>query len=300
MKRIAGAIKRNATYFFYYLLLKICKEKYLAVKASVPKKKGRIAKYNWGDDINIYFLEKITGRKVLLVPEAIISKRISIPFYMCIGSIITFFRLNNGIIWGSGIINQNQIDEIKGRPMKICAVRGPKTRNLLLEKGMACPEIYGDPAMLLPFVYKKQLSKEYSLGIIPHFIDVDCGFVNNHRDEVGVKIIRVQDYTNWTDFIDDICKCEMILSSSLHGLIISETYGVPNIWAKFGEYVEGWDFKFQDYYESIGKEGINPVLVDGEFDVGKLREYGEKWDKGTIDLKPLIDACPFTINLHLT
>ncbi|MBO6272269.1 hypothetical protein J6O48_05745 [bacterium] len=51
--------------------------------------------------------------------------------YLTIGSIISdTFVDNKTIIWGSGIISENR--GFTKKPYKILAVRGPKTRNVLL------------------------------------------------------------------------------------------------------------------------------------------------------------------------
>jgi pyruvyltransferase len=52
-------------------------------------------------------------------------------------------------------------------------------------------------------------------------------------------------------FIDEILECEFIASSSLHGLIASDSYGIPNVRLKISDQIIGGDFKFEDYYEGV-------------------------------------------------
>ncbi len=59
--------------------------------------------------------------------------------------------------------------------------------------------------------------------------------------------------------IDNILSCEIILSSSLHGLIVADAYNTPSSWIKFSNKVYGNGFKFRDYYASIGYEE-DPIL----------------------------------------
>lgn len=74
--------------------------------------------------------------------------------------------------------------------------------------------------------------------------------------------IDIQNYPTWHNFIDQILSCEMILSSSLHGIIVADAYGVPNLWCKFTDYeAPGKGFKFKDYYLSVGKSIKNPVHI---------------------------------------
>ena len=87
---------------------------------------------------------------------------------MIIGSILDR-GTKSSIIWGAGLISEDS--EPIEIPKKIYAVRGPKTREKLLKSGIDCPEIYGDPALLLPKIYNPKIEKKYELGVIPHYID---------------------------------------------------------------------------------------------------------------------------------
>ena len=49
-------------------------------------------------------------------------------------------------------------------------------------------------------------------------------------------------------FISQLTECQFILSSSLHGLIMADSFGIPNQWMVLSDKVEGKNFKFYDYY----------------------------------------------------
>jgi pyruvyltransferase len=49
------------------------------------------------------------------------------------------------------------------------------------------------------------------------------------------------------EFINDICRCEKIYSSSLHGIVCANAYGIPVERIKLGNKTIGGDFKFNDY-----------------------------------------------------
>lgn len=117
----------------------------------------RFRKVNWGDDLNKYLFEYITGRKFVFIPFRKLSSKQRISHYSLIGSIIGFYNLDNTIIYGSGI--KNPYESISGVPEKIISVRGPKTRDILLKNGIECPENYGDPALLLPLFYQPKVKK---------------------------------------------------------------------------------------------------------------------------------------------
>lgn len=57
--------------------------------------------------------------------------------------------------------------------------------------------------------------------------------MQQYRQDENVLIIDVENVKPWHKFIDDIASCDFIISSSLHGIIISDAYKVPNIWVEF-------------------------------------------------------------------
>jgi len=125
------------------------------------------------------------------------------------------------------------------------------TRNVLLESGVNCPEVYGDPALLFPYHYYPYIQKKYKLGIIPHWSHINSPLLSKFKNDDDIKIIDFKRYSDWKTVIKQIVSCEFIVSESLHGLIISEAYKIPNIWVSFGDI--GQDFKYEDFFMSLGK-----------------------------------------------
>ena len=100
-------------------------------------------------------------------------------------------------------------------------------------------------------------------------------------------------FVTWHEFIDKIYSCKIVFSSSLHGIIVADAYHVPNVWVSFreDEHPDG-NFKFHDYYHSVGKESImQPVCFD-DVDFNNIDFYIKGWKKPQIDLDRLFAACP--------
>lgn len=285
---LASCVKHHAFHPWNTLLIKTC----YAADSS-----GRPTNYNWGDDINYYFFSLATGKQICLCPDTRLSRIANLPNYIFIGSTITFFGMWNSTIWGAGLINDQQGLTIKSRPRKILAVRGPLTRQWLLDRGIPCPTVYGDPALLLPQLYRPAVpEKSFHLGVIPHYIDIDNPAVRRLAAFPRSTLIPVQNYAHWLDFIDQINRCDLILSSSLHGLIVAEAYGIPAIWAEFGAYPPGWEFKFRDFYASIGKPRSAFLPVTSDTSLRDLDTAAAAWTPPHLDLAPLLRACP--VPLH--
>lgn len=166
-----------------------------------------------------------------------------------VGSII-FMGLQDAVIWGSGLLCECESNHpflVRNNPfnkpiikLDIRAVRGPRTREVLLKYGYECPEIYGDPAVLMPIIYPgKVVEKEYDYLLIHHMGSDDVGN--------GLSILT----TEYKLFIDEIKKARLVISGSLHGVILAEAYGTPAILLRDRKKMDL--FKYQDYYYSTDR-----------------------------------------------
>ena len=165
---------------------------------------------------------------------------------ICVGSIARRANRNTTVL-GSGIIRGN---EILAAQANWKFVRGPHTRQRILSLGGSCPEIYGDPALLLPRIYNPIVEKTIDVGYVPHNVDHDI--IKTQYE--NVIHLATTDYKN---VIDQMLKCKKIVSSSLHGIIVAHAYGIPAAWAKSCNRLKGGRTKFNDYYASVN---LQPVL----------------------------------------
>lgn len=257
---------------------------------------GKIMPRNWGDDINFHLLKTITQKNIIPYDCSSLANRLHKKCYMCIGSTITFNHIDETIVWGAGVIDPNS--ELKHKPLKVLAVRGPLSRKYLIDNNIECPEVYGDPALLLPHVYKPIGEKRFKLGIIPHYDDFDNPILDYLKKDPSILFIKMEGYSNWTDVIDQIYSCEYIASSSLHGLIVAEAYKIPNLWVEISGQLLGGHFKFHDFFLSIGKNINYPYTIDEHATFDKIIYNAAKWHPGKIDLQPLINAAPFKIHIN--
>lgn len=252
---------------------------------------GTIGKQNFGDDINKPLLERISGKRVLFTNQ-ILSK--DVPHIAAIGSIIGLFTNNKSIIWGTGFISEHTT--LPEKPLKVCAVRGPLTRRVLLENNIDCPELYGDPALLLPYIYNPPVEKKYKLGIIPHYIDYNLSHVQKFKKEhPEVHVIKLNKYKNWKHVIDQIISCESIASSSLHGLIVSDAYGIPNVQLLLSSNIRGENFKFKDYMGGVGRTFRKPLNCKEHINMDDIANELKYYEPIHFNSKKLLDAFPFKL-----
>lgn len=243
---------------------------------------------NWGDDINFTFLSSIFDADLCYNDSGDTEEN-----YCLIGSILDNRYVNkNSVIWGSG--TQDASIKLTTKPKKVLAVRGPLTRKYLISQGIDCPEIYGDPSVLLPYFYKPEMKKKYKIGLIPHWESLGSPIVKEMCEDSRVHLIKMKGYNYWTDVIDEILSCEYIVSESLHGLIVAETYGIPNLWCNIT--LNKYNVKFHDYFQSIGVDRKNPFHIKGGVVVEDLLEALQYYKKGEkIDVEKLMSVCPFKL-----
>jgi pyruvyltransferase len=248
---------------------------------------------NFGDIVGPYLIEKISGRKTRFVqPKKRNLYDLFTTVYFTAGSILAHVD-KRSVVWGSGLVERDTAVS-NGT---FLAVRGPETRKSLLNQGYSVPEIYGDPALLLPNYYISQTRKKYKIGIAPHYVDhpLLSKWYPHHSD---IKIINLLN-NSVEDVIDDICSCDTIISSSLHGIIVAHAYGIPAVWVKFSDKLFGDNIKFEDYFESVGKSNVDYFPFKEKLSESQLFDLTE--EKKT-SVKPsileelqkgLMSVCPF-------
>lgn len=260
---------------------------------------------NFGDAVNRIFFDLLSNKKMEY--GSIVNK----PHFVCTGSILKLVN-EYSIIFGTGFISQNddlgsnswtkQTNKIYKEPLKIISVRGPKTRNKLINMGIDCPEIYGDPLILFPLVYQNSVINEIqgTIGIIPHYIDQGnvnvIKLINQLGPKYNIKIIDIVVGIDYKKFIDEILECEYIISSSLHGIIMGIVYKKKTIYVEFSNNVIGNTFKFYDFFESLNID----YKLKNEYDLNLLNNMIN------YDIKELhkisinmLNVCPFITDKDL-
>lgn len=273
---------------FHYLKFKSP----LVLNAWVNIKHGEIIHRNWGDDVNLYLIEELSGKKVIFRNMSIIHRLFPFTNYICIGSILGWYENKCSTIWGAGFIDQHNL--LRCKPRKILSVRGKLSRDIVLSQGIECPESYGDPVLLISQFYKPCIECKNKMGIIVHFAEADNSIIKDFMDfHPNCIIIDLVNYTTWTDVIDKILSCNKIISSSLHGLIVSDSYGIPNKWVSFSDKVVGDGFKFKDYFSSINRIDNTPIPINSTAQLMEL--YNVEFTKNIIKInfKDILNKCPF-------
>jgi hypothetical protein len=204
----------------------------------------------------------------------------------------------NGVLhfWGTGLdATLNPVDPSLNRYTRppnteflVHAVRGRQTANVIREQGIAAPDVFGDPVWFLPRVMPMgHVRKTHELGVVLHISELVSADPQATVKEIfrrynippslagSIRLINTYTAPNFnalTEKVEEIASCRRIVSTSLHGMVIAEAYGVPCGW--FGTYDAGRmilsvadagqkiDHRVRDFYSGVGKPGVVAFCQD--------------------------------------
>jgi pyruvyltransferase len=243
---------------------------------------------NYGDLLSPWLVGRVAQRPVTFAPPRH-------PSYVAVGSVVTRARAGS-IVWGSGSFGSERRSLFKSSA-QYRAVRGPLTRSRLLDVGIDCPRVYGDPALLVPMYFWPEVEQTHDVGIVIRHSE------HLWRDVDKDEAVKVIDFgsADIDTVTREILSCRRIISSSLHGLIIADAYGLPNAWLGTdgkvgGSRPNGGEFKYIDYFATVNKlRRPNHVdLSTGSWTPEALESSFEFDDRPIeFDFEALLDACPF-------
>lgn len=209
----------------------------LAVWSWRPKNS---AMQNFGDELGPQFME-LLGYRTRRVPLAEAE-------LVTAGSILqtAIVKGRDGLtVWGSGLIKPRA--ELPSRTFNIVAVRGRLTAAALeLPDQVAL----GDPGLLASRFWKRPPVR-HRVGVVPHYVDKNTYPWADVTIDVRQPVEQV---------VAQIASCATIVSSSLHGIIIAQSYGIPAMRLQHGKVVGG-NYKWADFQTAVDRD-ISAVQDD--------------------------------------
>ncbi|WMJ84230.1 polysaccharide pyruvyl transferase family protein [Oscillospiraceae bacterium LTW-04] len=182
------------------------------------------------------------------------------------------------VTWGTGFIHDygKKLKGLARNNVQLMALRGQKSKELI-EKTLNCniSPVLGDAGILTPMLLDGIVYKKYKVGIIPHYRESECCELKYVLERYpNIHIIDMR--RDVLDVVREIAECEIILSSSLHGLIIADAFRIPNQRIYFTDAPMGSGFKFDDYYSAHGVE-CPPCKVKSFEDVPSINHIIDRY-----------------------
>lgn len=238
-----------------------------------------IRSQNFGDALNPIIYEYITDQYPKIAQEA------ESPKILAIGSIM-LAALPGDTVWGTGCIREksplycNDFTHFK-------AVRGPLTAMVLRDSGINLGDVpFGDPAILLPRFIPRSKPVEGRIGFLPHYVDADF------LEIIPSEVFPIKPMTDTATMLGKIMTCEILVTSSLHGIVVAEAYGIPAIWVELSDNVAGGGFKFRDYYAVTGRT-IKPLDWRSQWNWQDVISIASDRVAPVMNTNDLLEACPF-------
>lgn len=209
---------------------------------------------------------------------------------LSVGSVLHFAH-EHDVIWGTGVNGKTPPELYEFHSLDVRAVRGPLTRDFLRGRGIDCPSIFGDPALLLP-----RLAPELFAGAVrhKHAITVVPNFNDFHAYSAEPEVLNPR--APLDACLRRIASSGYVVGSSLHAIVIAESLGIPARVVRSGA---EHPFKYEDYYLGTGRTGVEPagsvreaIAMGGRdlpaFDADRLLEAFplDLWDQGPMPSEP--------------
>ncbi len=249
---------------------------------------------NFGDALNIDVCEKLFNIKaVKALPQDCEATFIGSTLDDFLFRGVKFFNKNYRKcydlepvkIWGSGFISPPNTfckryfhtSEQYFRKAEVYAVRGEKSQKRLkaIDGVDFKSTVLADPGLLASELCKKQ-PKKYQFGIIPHHVEEDLKIFQYLNENISNSIVIKMSWDVDT-VLTLMQQCRYIISSAMHGLIVADSLGIPNMQLRVSNRLLGGMYKFEDYYSSFGiyERNILNEKTLKNMDVSKLDKFIE-------------------------
>lgn len=284
---------------------------------------------NLGDALSPVMVTLLSG-----LPCTHMAQDTGKPRLGAVGTIAHAFKGGEVWIWGTGTSkfvnplekgpNKRPFIAAEAARFRVAATRGPVTRRVLGEENALGAPAFGDPVWLLPQFYRPELPKRWKLGVIVHLADLNdrsyevvvkeafLRYAIPESERSNVRLINtVTDITTdaLRERIDEILDCERLVSTSLHGMVFAESYGIPCLYfsprgrkAGVAEIdlldEDSVDLRIIDLYRGLGRDRMKVYVQNRKIRTDwqhLMRSIDEVWEPVTFDISPLVEAFPLPL-----
>jgi pyruvyltransferase len=172
---------------------------------------------------------------------------------LTVGSILHLAR-SGDVVWGSGI-NGKMADLDPDLALDVRAVRGPVTQARLARIGIEAPSVFGDPALLWGRFWPRSsyaTTTTRRVTFVPNMND----WKTHRRDPRAISPRRPAD-----EVITAIAESELVVASSLHAIVVAESFGIPARLVRPGREPM---LKYEDHYAGSGRETFHAAATVDE------------------------------------
>jgi pyruvyltransferase len=240
---------------------------------------------NFGDELSLHVVTRLLHNAGLPAPRRCRKPGCPAQRLFAIGSILHDCRRGDAV-WGSGINGKISIERYAFAGVDFRAVRGPLTMDMVRKLGGRCPPVFGDPGLLVSHLFpetRREAATDGKVALMPNLND---GLLYDSTICNGLEVEIISPNQEWRTVAASIQAASFVVSSSLHGIVLSDAYGIPC--RPLRSLFEA-AFKYEDYFLATGRGGLRFAhSVSQAMDLGPV-------PAPQIDLEPLLRAFPLDL-----
>ncbi len=194
-----------------------------------------------------------------------------------VGSILEFLPTGwDGVVWGSGLMR----GESHALPRAhVLAVRGRLTRELI---GAPDDVALGDPGILVAR-HRPQPELRWDVALVPHGHHRSHAAFLSLADAAGYRVRVVDVHQTAERVVREIAASGAVITTSLHGLVTADAYGIPAVWTMLEPPLSGGAFKFHDYESVISPAETRYARFDDGMPLAELLSAAGVAPRATVD-----------------
>ncbi len=200
---------------------------------------------------------------------------------LAVGSILHMGQPGD-VIWGAGRNGRVADHDHRTDGLDVRAVRGPLTREWLRDRGVECPAVFGDPALLMPLIRPDLVA----MAARPRHRVTFVRHIDDRPSSAWFRLCTVSARADLERVLRRIVQSRLVVSTSLHAVIVAEAFGIP---ARSIRNRTEPEFKFADYYLATGRPDYRRASSISE----ALALGGEP--PVVFDSAPLLGAFPYEL-----
>jgi len=217
--------------------------------------------HNFGDSLFLALVNRMLGRDLeLAAPD------FGGPRFFPGGSVLHVCR-NGDLAWGVGA-NLNAA-RWRGRrhyptSVDIRSVRGPLTAAIVTDfLELPEPVVAGDSALLVPRYFPEwgSVISQGRIGYVRHISSAPT------LKLPSAEVLLIDPLRDPMVVVPEILSCDLVISSSLHGIIIAEAFGIPARWLRTKAHNPP-AMKYYDYYLQTGRTPSPCATLDAGIRAG--------------------------------
>jgi hypothetical protein len=183
-------------------------------------------------------------------------------------------------VWGTGINPYRQKNKFPST-VQLYAVRGKLTESTLKQYNLLRKDVaHGDPGLFVSEMVQSMKGRRQHFCFVPHAKDE--AFTRTVFNGTVISVMA-----HWEEFLLAVGSCSHIVSSSLHGLVVADSLGIPSRWFQYSEgtttkITEG-SFKYRDYFSIAGTLDSCSLAMNSTADVTNESAYCEPMTKEALN-----------------